>query len=434
MSLKINFSMTVILGLFLGMGALVRAQDNALALSSALDRALENNYGIIISESQVDIAEMNNNWGTAGRYPSVGFDASSTNSGDILNHTSNNRLNGSVGMNWTLFDGYRITVTKDKLEKLEALAEGRSAVVVENTIQNVILGYYNVLLQEEQLEILREVMALSRDRHEYEKMRRALGSALTYQVLQAKNVYLEDSAAFLNQQVVLRNAIRNLNFTIGEEPSARWNFSEKFEADTSRYNLGDLLDKMQSDNQTLQNQYVNLLLSREEIRLKESDLYPSLRVSAGLDNSWSRFKNDRNDPAVNKTLSPFANLTLSYDIYTGGTRKRAVEIAKINEEIAQTEQEEMEHSLTNLLYNAYDLYNVRRTLLHIADENLEAAELNLDIAGEKFKNGAINSFNYRDIQLIYLHAALQRLRSVYNLIDSKTNLTRMTGGFVNPQP
>jgi outer membrane protein TolC len=83
-----------------------------------------------------------------------------------------------------------------------------------------------------------------------------------------------------------------------------------------------------------------------------------------------------------------------------------------------------------VLFNEYDLYNVRKTLLNVAIENLDAAELNLKIAEEKFRTGAINSFNYRDIQLIYLNAALQRLRAVYNLIDSSTNLTRLIGGFV----
>jgi outer membrane protein TolC len=108
-------------------------------------------------------------------------------------------------------------------------------------------------------------------------------------------------------------------------------------------------------------------------------------------------------------------------------------VARVNEQITHTETEQIRHSLINVLYNEYDLYNVRSTLLEVADENLEAAELNLKIAEDRFKTGAINSFNYRDIQVIYINAALQRLRSVFNLIDSRTTLTRLIGGFVNEQ-
>jgi outer membrane protein TolC len=264
-------------------------------------------------------------------------------------------------------------------------------------------------------------------------MRRDLGNALTYNVLQAKNIYLEDSSAYINQQVVVRNAVRNLNFVLGEKPDETWDFTQPFQSDTNDYKLGDLMDKMLANNQTLQNQYVNLLLQKEEIRLRESAMYPSVRISAGVDNSWSRTNTEGMDPVTNEAVSPYGNLTLSYDLYTGGTRKRAIQVAKINEEITQVETDEMKHSLTNQLFNEYDLYNVRKTLLNVADENLEAAELNMEIATNKFKAGAINSFNYRDIQLIYANAALRRLRAVYNLIDSNTRLTRITGGFLNEE-
>ncbi len=93
----------------------------------------------------------------------------------------------------------------------------------------------------------------------------------------------------------------------------------------------------------------------------------------------------------------------------------------------------MEHALTNELFNLVDYYGVRMELLNVANENLEAAELNLSISEEKYRSGVINSFNYRDIQLIYLNAALRRLQSIYNLIDSKTRLTRITGGFLGTQ-
>lgn len=408
-------------------------QENNLTLSSALEKALENNYGIIISESQDQIASLNNNWGTAGRYPTISLSATSSNSMDLLNNSNRSQVYGGVGVDWTLFDGYRVNITKNQLEKLEKLAEGRTAVVVENTIEDVILGYYNVLLQSEQLKVLKRVMELSRDRYEYEERKRELGSSVTYNVLQAKNIYLEDSAAYINQEVTVRNAIRNLNFVLGEEADASWMFADSFQSDTTNYKLGDLLKKMLSNNQTLQNQYANLLIQQDEIKLRESEMYPSLRLSAGLDNTWSRIKNENMPASTNENVSPYGNLTLSYNLYTGGTRKKAIQVAKINEEITETEIEEIKHSLTNQLYNEYELYNVRKTLLEIAVEGLETAELNLQIADQKFKAGVINSFNYRDIQLIYINAALQKLRATYNLIQSNTRITRLIGGFVNEE-
>ena len=47
---------------------LVQAQQ-PLTLTDAIAKALENNYSIIIAKGNQQIAELNNNWGTAGRYP-----------------------------------------------------------------------------------------------------------------------------------------------------------------------------------------------------------------------------------------------------------------------------------------------------------------------------------------------------------------------------
>jgi outer membrane protein TolC len=401
-------------------------QPEDLSLAVALTKALEYNYGIRISKSDVEIASINNNWGNAGRYPTIGFDASSNNTYNFTDTNWTNRLYAGVGLDWTIFDGFRVNFTKDKLETLEELSKGQLGVVVENTIEDVIMAYYDVLLQQENLKVLETVMTLSEDRYTYEKTRYELGGTVTYQVLQAQNVYLNDKALFMNQEVVVRNSIRNLNFLLGLDPNQMWNFPDPFIADTTDYILSDLTGKMMSNNQTLRNQYTNLQLQKKEIDLRKSALYPSLYVSAGLDENVGNVQFIGNTDA----LSTYGNLRLSWDIYTGGTRKRAVEIARINEEIALVEIEQMEHALMNELLNLYDFYSIRIALLEVADESLEAAELNMSIADEKFRSGAITSFEYRDIQLIYLNSALRRLQAIYNLIGSRTSLTRLTGGFL----
>ncbi|NOQ24207.1 MAG: hypothetical protein GQ564_02495 [Bacteroidales bacterium] len=406
------------------------AQENVLSLSSAIEKALEKNYGIVISKSAIEIAKTNNNWGTAGRIPTLGFNVSSTNNKELINNTSTNRISGGIGLNWTIFNGFRVNITKDKLEKLENLTKGRSAVVVESTIQDAIMSYYNILLQNEQLEVLKTLMQLSKDRFDYEQTRYEIGGSVTYNVLLAKNIYLNDKAAYLSQEVVVRNTIRNFNFLLGEESQQIWTFAEEFNSDTNVYVLGDLMDKMMANNQVLQNQYANLLLQKNEIDLQRSNLYPRLNLSVGVDNSYSWINSEAQGEVYNEAFTPYGNVSLSYDIYAAGNRKRAINIAKINEEITQVETDEMKHSLTNQLFNEYDVYNLRKTLLNVANESLEAAEMNLQIADEKFKSGAINSFNYRDIQLSYLRSALAQLQSVYNLINSNTTLTRLTGGFL----
>jgi outer membrane protein TolC len=428
-----SFHRSVLLLAILGISAGLSAQES-LSLSGALENAMSNNYGIIVSRAGTDIASINNDWGNAGRYPTIGFSASDNNSYNPGSETYTNRFMADLGLNWILFDGFRVKFTKEQLEELETRSRGQLAVLVENTIEDVVLGYYNVLLQKEQLAVLKTVMDLSADRFEYEKKKQELGGSVTYNVLQAQNVYLSDKASFMNQEVVVRNAIRDLNFMMGMEPERRWNFSEEFRADTSEYTLADLLSRMKSSNQVLQNQYTNLLLKEKATAIQRSAYAPTLSLGTGIETSGTGTRSGGDPFNTSGSFSPYGNLRLSYDIYSAGVRRRSMEIARINEEIARVEIEEMEHALTNQLFNLYDYYMVRVELLKVADENLEAAGLNMNISEEKYRSGVINSFNYRDVQLIYLNTSIRRLQAVYNLISSRTQLTRITGGFLGTDP
>lgn len=406
--------------------SLVFSQKQSISLSDAIEKSLENNYGIVIAKTESNIATLNNNWGTAGRYPNINFTASNSNSYDLINQSGNIRLNAGIGLSWTIFNGFKAVITKEKLEQNENLAKGRAEVVIETTIQDVILSYYNILLQAEKLNVLKKVMSLSEDRLKYEEVRHNIGGSLSYQVLQAKNLYLNDKSNYLSQEVAYKNAIRNFNFILGTDPEENWTFTETFKAKQNMYEFGDLLKKMLSNNQTLKNQYVYALLQKKETDLQKSALYPSLNLNGGIETTYL----NNSIAGSSNGLSPYATLSLNFNLFSGGVKKRAIEIAKINEEIVQVEINEIKHSLTNKLYNEFDIYNLRKNLYEVSTESLEAAEISLKIAEEKYKSGAINSFNYRDIQLNYLNTAFQQLQSVYNIIYSQTSLTRITGGFL----
>ncbi|MFW5644518.1 MAG: TolC family protein [Bacteroidota bacterium] len=427
--MKINYSVFIFC-LLLFNTKFIMAQNPDLDLSSALTKALENNYDLTISEKDLEIASLNNTWGIAGRYPTISFDVNNVNSIDN-DRDQSTRLTAGIGLNWLLFDGFRVNITKDQLELKEELSSGLLALNVENTVEDIILAYNNVLLQKETLKVFRDLRDLSYDRYNYEMKKHELGGSVTYNVLQAKNIYLADKAMYLRQEVEVRNAIRTLNFLMGEEAGKVWSINAKMEVDTSQYILSDLQQKMMNNNRVIRNQFINIQLRVKETRLRKSEYYPSLQLSAGIQNSYNRNALAGTEAVTSSSIGPYINLNLSYLLNNGGNRKRSVEMAEINEEIAGVETEQIQHSLNNELLSIYDNYRLRVELLNVAEEGIEAAELNLGIAEDKFKSGVINSFNYRDIQLIYLNAALEKLNATFSLIASHAALTRITGGFVN---
>ncbi|MCA1759064.1 MAG: TolC family protein, partial [Bacteroidales bacterium] len=79
-----------------------------LTLTDAISKALENNYGIIIMQQSQRIAEISNNWGTAGRYPYINLSLGDDNAYNINNseNFANNRFTAGASLNWTIFDGF----------------------------------------------------------------------------------------------------------------------------------------------------------------------------------------------------------------------------------------------------------------------------------------------------------------------------------------
>lgn len=412
-------------------GFFVQAQQ-PLTLTDAISKALENNYSIIIAKGNQQIAEVQNNWGTAGRYPYVNLSLADNNSYTIPegdNYTTN-RFNGGASVNWTIFDGFSVRISKTRLEELENMSKNNTAIMVEGTIQSVILAYYDVLLQKEKLATYQVVLSLSKDRYDQAEHRKEYGAAVTYDVLQAQNAYLSDRAGYLLQEVAFKNSKRNLLYLMAEKEDINYEAVDSFKAVTTDYTIADLQAQMIDNNKSLQNQYVNQRLLGNAIASAQSSFSPAFNFAGGVNGTSTRNKMADIDANWANSANLYGNLTLSWNLFSGGNRNRAKQIAEIDKEIGGIELEDMQHDLKNRLANLYEFYLVQRELLTVARENLEAAELNMQISQDKFNVGAINSFNFRDVQRIYLQAAQGELQAIYSFIDAQTSLLRLAGVIV----
>ncbi len=417
--------------IFLYFGLNLQAQE-PLSLTDAIGKALENNYGIIMVRQEQTIAEITNNWGTAGRYPYINLTAGDENSYN-LNENENfatNRFSAGLSLNWTLFDGFAVRINKTRFEELEELSKQNTAIMVEGTIQSVVLAYYNILLQEAKLKNYEEVMQLSEARYRQAESRKEYGAAVTYDVLQAQNAYLSDRAGYLIQEVAWKNAKRDLNYLLAEKQPVNYTLTEEFEALEYDYALDSLQAQMMLNNKSLQNQYINQRLLENAIAGAKSAYYPTIDFRGGATGTSTRSNYETRDVTWSNSANLYGNITLSYNLFSGGNRKRAVQIANIDQEIGLVQIDEMQHDLENKLANLYEYYLVQKELLSVAAENLEAARLNLQISREKFEAGAINSFNFRDVQILYLNSAQRELEAIYAFIDVHTSLLRMTGTII----
>ena len=408
--------------------------QDSLSLSGAITIGLENNYDLKITSNDQKISSINNTWGNTGIMPSINFSLKGRQNYN-MNDNENYRtqtLSPDLSLNWVLFDGFSARINKRKLEELEKQSEGNTAILVETTIQDIIQAYYNSVMQNELLKVYKVLAKLSEDRYKRVENSKDIGVSTTYESLQAKNSWLEDKSNYLQQRVNYENALRTLNYTLASENNKQWQLTTNFDIIMPEYNLAELMEKLKSNNKTLKNQYLYQSLLAKETALAKSAYYPTLSLNTGISNTDLKQYYDGNTPDISQNSSDlYGGLTLSYNIFNGGVRKRSVQIAKIQEESAQVGTAQIIHGLNNQLLQLYSSYEVQKELLELANEQEAAAELNLNLSSEKLENGTINSFNFRDVQILYMNAAINKYRATYNLIQSNTDLLRITGGIIS---
>jgi len=418
----------------------ISQETEDLSLQQAISIALKQNFDIQIGKKNLESAQLNNTWEAIGMFPSVSVGATQSNRFDdsqsqVLPDTRNEitqaSISPSIQVNWLLFNGLSVYINKAKLDLLEDLSEGNVAILVENNIQAVVLAYYQTLKDRERLSTIEKVKKLSKDRFDYVQTRKDFGSAVSYDVLQAKNAYLSDSTNYLLQSLQLKQSQLNLNLLMGVDKESDYNLTTAFEAISEDYLYSDLEEKMFSSNKTLLNQYINQEILKKNVKLAKASVWPTLNMSAGGNYGNQYFKFAPNDPIYTYSYAFYVNFSLNFNLYNGGQTRRSIQQARISEEIGQLQQDQIKQTLSNGLLTVYQMYDIRKQLLNVADVSLETAQLNLDLSAERFKNGSINSFNFRDVQIQFINAEFNKLEAVYNLIDTHTELLRATGGIIS---
>jgi len=181
--------------------------QSSLSLAQAIEMGLENSFQIKIAEQNLSAAQNNNNWGTAGRYPTVALQLTNGNTYTNQNNPASflrelssvsTGITPAANAQVTLYNGNRVKLSKQNLDIIEAQSVKDIRIAVEDVAKNIMLAYNNVLIIQQQLDVLDEVLTLSRDRIDYQRVRQEYGQASQFNILQAQDAYLADSTNFVN--------------------------------------------------------------------------------------------------------------------------------------------------------------------------------------------------------------------------------------------
>ena len=407
-------------------------------LSQCVISGLENNFSLKIAKTQEQISGNNYTLGNAGYLPTI---TTTNRFGGNLNNTNQNLSDGTktstsgihnnsgtanVNLDLTIFRGFQVQTTYQKLNELKKIGELSTQMSIENVVSRIIAEYYLYVQQLNLSKNLAYAVELSRERVRIDEQRYLLGSSSKLELLQSI-VYLNaDSSRYSKQtenqlasQVRLKKlmALENL-----EENIALKDTSILIDTSLVYDNLLDL---------TLQ-QNTGLLLASKDQVISELDYkiiagraYPYLNLSSGYTYSYNR--NEIGNVKSQQMNGLNYGLTLGMDLYDGYERRREKLNAKVAIETQKYLYQEVEQEVKADLITIYYSYENNLRLMKLEEQNLEVASENLGIALERYKLGNLSGLELREVQKSLLDAE-ERLISIQYLTKlAEISLLQISG-------
>ncbi len=409
--------------------------QTTLTLEEAINRALNQNFGIKVLQNDVKILGNNAVKANAGFLPNVGLTASETPSVGYLNQklsngsevnrgNLSNNLNGTVQLSWLLYDGKRMFMELDRLKELQGVGEIALKIRSEQLIYDVMRTYFNIVRQQELAKSLEEQLNLYEERLRLATTRLEVGKGHQLDVLQAESDLSVQKTQLLRQKQAANIAKIQLNQLLTNDPSVVFDVNDSLNiVSFSDYN--QLKDNLLSKN-------LNVALLKKQMGIstileKQAATQSKPRIVLNSAYTLGRQDNTAGLIQLNQNTGLNGGITLTYPLYDGGMIKRQVENAKIEVESNNLRAKQLEIDLLNALNLAYQNYLNAAEILRGEENNKKIARQSIEIAMERFRLSRSTILELAQIQQTYENAIFRSITAKYEAKLAEIDLLRLSG-------
>lgn len=430
--MKILFKTVLLLFFFFIKG---NAQQ-VLSLEEAVKIALENNYEIKIAKNDLKISQTNVAAGNAGMLPKASAFVTQNNNLQNLSQTrsdgtttslddaKSNSLNYGVGLDWTVFDGFKMFAKKEQLQELQKLGESQLRLTIITKISDVQAIYYNLVQQQQQLAALDTTIVISNQRVNLAKNRFTIGKASKLEVLNAQVDINTDKVAVLRQQELYKNSKVLLNQILARDTQIDFKVVSDFTIE-GKLDFAELKALAEKQNPQIQALIISKKVAELELKQVKSGRYPTVALNTGYNFA-------ENESSLGFTTQSSARglnygFSASLNLFDGFAQKRNEKIAGIQMENAAIQIEQQNLALNSQLATSYQTYLTNLELIDLEDKNEAIAKKNLDITLDKFRIGTITTIEFRTAQLNYVNAKVRFSDAQFQAKLSEIALKELAG-------
>jgi outer membrane protein TolC len=433
-----NAVRTLLILASLALTSAVHAQQ-LFTLDDALKTALENNYSIQVAKNDAEIAKVNNYAGNAGMLPrilgSVADDNQTANTDQKYasglektgKNAITNQLSASVELGWTLFDGFKMFATRNKLKELQDIGEVRMRFQVEQIFTRVIRAYFDVVQGKQLLTVNQESVRLSEERLKLANDRFTAGKAARNEVLNAQVDLNTDRSLMMRQANALKNSKALLNQIIARDVTTDFDVPDKIEVNPE-LKLDALRTNAQSLNTSVIMAKKNARVSLLGIKEIEAERMPTVQFYSGYDYSNSTSQSSFLQSSL--SLGYHYGAGVSMNLFNGFSVSKRLQMAQISLRSNDLVLKDTLSRVDVSVQQSYNTYVMSLELLKFEKENVEVAIKNYDLANDQYKIGVISSIELRTAQQNLLMSHSRYTTVQYEAKLAETDLLRLSGGLV----
>ena len=419
----------------------LHAQQN-LDLQKCLETGLDNNYSIRISRNEEQIDKNNATWANAGLLPTLdlsgGYSGTISNtetelraSGDKTKDTGvfDQTLNVGLSLNWTIFDGFKMTTNLRRLKELEKQGETNTRITIEDFIANLTAEYYNYVQQKIRLKNFHYAVSLSKERLRIVEARYNIGSFSRLDLQQARVDFNADSSKYMKQQELLHTSRIRLNeLMANRDLDMELDITDSIIDPNVLLSFDELWNATMLTNSSLLKAEQNRTLADLDLKVVNSRNYPYLKLNSGYGYTFNKYEIGTNSQRNNLGFN--FGVTVGINLFDGN-RKRERMNANIAIENARLFRQQLEQSLQADISNLWQAYLNNINVLKLERENLVAAKENHEIAMERYMLGDLSGIEMREAQKSLLDAEERILSAEYDTKLCEISLLQISGKITN---
>lgn len=419
------------------------AQDT-LTVEEAIATALRNNYDILLSKEDSASIAISNEYRNAVFLPTL-----NANSTLLFNNNSqkqrltdgterkssgirSSNLNAALSLNWTLFDGFRMFIVRDRLQA--SIVRGNLTIrnQIVNTVSDVVKTYYDIVRQKQQLKNVREQMVFSADRLRLAQYKLDIGVGIKPDVLQARIDNNTQRASEISQLAIIDQRKQDLNQLMNVPQRVDYEVTDTILVQSNLI-LGDLLNNISESSPALQLARNAIDLARLDIREAKAARFPTIAFTSAYN-----FSRVSNNSVVNPVQQALFNLnrgfnygfTASVPIFNRFTVKQQIRQAQLSADYAQLQLENQQSIVSTNVLNNYRSYLAQQQIVAVNDSSVVLARENLGIERERYRLGATTFIELRQAEENLANALNNSITARYNLKIAETELLRLRGDII----